>query len=212
MKRSKSKVVFNEKDHTYELNGTKALFSVTEVLQKAGLINYSFLSQWQREQAMSLGKAIHTATRYEDEKDLDEDSVIEAVHPYLASWRKFKKETGWENYDIEKPLFSPKLKIAGTPDRIGTMNLTTSVVPEKYLLRTTVLDIKKGKPQAAGEQTAGYQIMYDEINKTPLPIKLRMAVVLNKKGDYSLEFYEDDFDLVVFRSAYFCALRKEGLR
>lgn len=197
MNKKRFEVTFREDDHSYWVDGERVIFSVTEILEKAGLIDYGFLPN--REYHLGLGKAIHAATQYDDMGVLDENSVHELVRGYLAGWRLFKTERKPNFFDIEEPLYSPKLKVAGTPDRICAVDG-----------KLAVLDIKKGKPQAGAEQTAFYQMIYNE--GAISPIRRRMSVILGKAGEYKIEEYTDDFDLVVAKSAYNVVLRKEKIR
>jgi hypothetical protein len=104
---------FEAEGHRYE-NG---LESVTGILKSEGFIDTRFYDEWSRDR----GSGVHLATAYDDQGELDEETVDPEIDPYLEGWRKFKAESGFIPQQIETPMMSTVYRYAGTPDRIGEL-------------------------------------------------------------------------------------------
>jgi hypothetical protein len=121
---------------------------VTAILKDAGLINV----EWFTEEMRDRGSAVHLATQYLDEGDLDEDSVLDdGVAAKVEQYKRFKKESGVMIYGIEEEVFHKTLKYQGRVDRRVLIND-----------RMGVLDIK-GVAEAEwhGAQLAAYAKCYN---------------------------------------------------
>ena len=103
-------VNFNPETHEYD--GGR-LVSVTQALAVAGLVD----STWFTDEARDRGSAVHLATRYYDEGDLDLASVAPEIAGYLESYIKWKTAARVEMDWIERPMKAGAL-YAGMPDRI----------------------------------------------------------------------------------------------
>lgn len=140
---------FDDATHVYTLDGRR-LESVTEILEGAGLVDYGFLPPKVRTMALERGSAVHLATAFDDEGDLDEDSLDPAILPYLAGWRKFRSDEGAVFEQIEHRSYHPQFLYAGTKDR--------RVRLPKRSNSPFDLDIKCGKAQPwVWIQIAAYQ-------------------------------------------------------
>lgn len=177
-------LTFDDATHTYRV-GQMVLPSVTQVLAEAGLwtpVAAAFGADM--EYARQLGTAVHEATQMDDEGDLDEETVAADVLPYLDAWRKFRTDMQPEVLAVEKRVWHPQYRYAGTIDRILKVN--------DY---PTVVDIKTGAPHpATAVQTAAYR----ECLATP---HRRASVHLTKEGTYKIEFYPSRTDFGVFLAA-----------
>jgi len=91
--------------------------SVTTILKAEGFINTAYYDDWSRDR----GSMIHLATAYDDQGELDEETLDPVIIPYLEAWRRFRKESGFIPEQIEPPMMSTAYKYAGTPDRIGDL-------------------------------------------------------------------------------------------
>ena len=111
---------FDEATHTYTLDG-EVLPSVTQVLEGVGIIDYSHIPSATREMALERGSLVHRVTHWDDEGDLDDGSVDEAVAPFLQSWRQFRADMGFVPAVIERRGHHEVYRYAGTLDRIGTV-------------------------------------------------------------------------------------------
>lgn len=158
--------------------------NVTTVL--APLMDWSKVSPEVLEDAQRLGTAVHKATELDDHKDLDEETVDEAVLPYLLAWRSFRGDSGFMPVAIEERIFCKRHFYAGTLDRIGWLNG-----------KRVLIDIKTGiLTAAAGPQLAAYQEAKN--HRTKDKVEKRYAVQLKGDGTYSLKEYTDPTDLTVF--------------
>lgn len=174
---------FEKESHKYFF-GDQELPSVTRVLIGAGLID----TQWYTEVGRARGSAIHIACQFDDEGDLDEETLDPAVAPYLEAWRAFRKDTGFEPTETEQPSFDAIRGYAGTPDRIGRRGNKKSVV-----------DIKSGGKHPA------YQIQlaaYANLQLEPMSYE-RLQVRLQGDGKYFCDMFpKSEFmaDLNIFLS------------
>lgn len=139
-------------EHRYTFHGAPVP-GVTELLRR-----YYLSADWLQVPAQTLllkrelGTAVHRATHYEDEGTLDVNTVDPALEPYLAAWRAFKADSGFEALLLETPLVHPLYRYAGTPDRFGWIRWGRQVE------RLAIVDLKTGDPEDAGAayQTAAY--------------------------------------------------------
>jgi len=135
---------FDAATHAYTLDGVR-IPSVTQLLEAAGLVEL-FGDAEQLAYARDRGTAVHVATELDDLGTLDESTVADEVWPYLRAWRKFRAEARFEPDRVEMQLAHPRLRYAGTIDRIGSMRR-----------KRGLLDIKSGVPRpVTGVQLAGY--------------------------------------------------------
>lgn len=109
-------VEFESEDHVYYFADSLArLHSVTQILQAEGFIDDAWFNDYVRDR----GSNIHLACHLDDIDDLDEDTVGEVERPYLESYRKFKRESGFVVEESEVPKANLKYGFAGTPDKVG---------------------------------------------------------------------------------------------
>ena len=169
-------LTFDAEKHRYYLDGVRVP-GVTSVLRGAGFID----DEWFTEEGRERGNAVHAATHFDDEGDLDETSVAPLVFPYLRAWRKFRRETGFMPLVLPDGGLACELAVASriygfatTVDRVGFF-----VVPRILV----VLEIKSGSLGAAALQTAGQALALQE---NGVYIGSRFAVRLKPDGDYNL--------------------------
>lgn len=122
---------FDAATHTYSVDGL-VVPSVTQVLEACGVVDYSYLPPATRAMALGRGSAVHSATQYDDEGDLDEALLDDELRPYLEAWRRFRRDTGFTPDLIEHRGFHPQYRYAGTLDRRGGFpNGTRAIVDLK---------------------------------------------------------------------------------
>lgn len=87
-------VQFDPLIHAYYLNGER-LPSVTQVLNRAGLIDFSQIPSSILNAARDRGSAVHAALHFYNEGDLDAAFSHEFPEyaPYLAAWMRFLEES-----------------------------------------------------------------------------------------------------------------------
>ena len=165
-------VHLDEAAHLYTAAGVERP-SVTQILKDAGLID----TTGHTEEARERGKAVHLATQFLDEDDLDWNTVVPNYRGYVQAWERFKTESRFQigrdasgKLLIEYRLFHSVSGYCGTLDRLGTIGTA------EYLI-----DIKTGD----AEEWHGYQIAaYSQCLPNPHSRK-RMTVHLRASGSYS---------------------------
>ena len=108
-------LTFDPAAHEYRLDG-KRLLSVTQVLERAGIIDYSRIPPATREMALARGRAVHEAIALDIEGDLDESSV-EPIMGYVEAARAARAQLGIARPDrVECIGYHPRYLYAGTVD------------------------------------------------------------------------------------------------
>lgn len=185
----------------------RRVFSVSDILVGTGMVN----TEWMTEQGKWRGSAVHQATWFDDEGDLDEaqriidiegTDITDTVLGHCNGWRKFRRETGFKPHTIEQPIFHPIYDYAGTPDRVGTLGNGMPCIP----------DLKTGAHiNATRYQLVGYAACYQKPR-----LFTRMEVRTKANGTYTLKIYppsdyQRDFDRWLHLVATFHIKREEGL-
>lgn len=198
-------VAFDPVFHLYTVNGEQVL-SVTQVLRDSGLVELgqggTGISSGVLAHKRELGRAVHAATHYFDEGDLDFATVGAEAMPYVEAYIRMRHETGFLPLLIEHRVYHPTFGYCGTVDRIGTI--------DRYPFGV-LLDLKTGDPEhvCTNLQLAGYLDAYraapDGRVRTPggaIPPQFeRWAVQLRADATYRLTRYTDHRDVLVFRAA-----------
>jgi hypothetical protein len=180
---------FDEESHTYTVDGVK-FPSVTTILKAEGLID----SRWFNPRATERGKRVHQALEAIDHgipQSLYQGSQIEG---YLDAWENFKASREPEFTGIEKRVAHKGYQVAGTIDRLGTIEG-----------REVIIDIKTGEPQPwHAIQLAAYLILIDKAPRfigDALPA-LRYGVYIKPDGSYKFKAYDDQEDFNLARALF----------
>lgn len=179
---------FDPASHTYTVGGVR-IPSVTGILKP--LYDFSMVDPAYLAYKAAIGQAVHTATEYYDQDDLDLDSLDEKISGYVYGWIKFRKETGFTPRLVEARYLHPLHLYAGTLDREGD-----------YQGQSTILDVKTTSTMSAavGIQLAAYLESYVANNPgLPRPTR-RTAVQLFQDGTYKAHDFADPGDFAVFLS------------
>lgn len=135
---------FDPAAHRYTLNG-RVLPSVTQIL--SGLDDFSKVPARALERARDRGTRVHSACNLDVLGTLDENTVDDEVAPYLAQFRRFLRESGFQPTLTECRVYDDVLWYAGTLDLFGDLPGCIDVQ----------IDIKSGAiPRSVGPQTAAY--------------------------------------------------------
>lgn len=195
-------VKFEENGHKYFVDGVRVP-NVTSILKVGGFTDFFHVDPDVLKRSMDFGTAVHKATYFYDlffGKGLDMAAFDPEIMPYLNAWIKFRKDSGisFDRSEIEVPLYSESLRIAGTPDRYKKAS-------------GDIWDIKSGGIySASGLQLAGYSMLIE--HNFGIKIKHRYIVQL-KAEKYKIEECKEVTDRIVFCGAvsgYFWKL-KNGL-
>ena len=89
---------------------------VTAVLRDVGLID----TTWIPDSARDRGTAVHLATQYLDEGDLDDSSIADEIRPAVAAYQQFLAEVRPEIFAIEETVQG--MGYVGTLDRRLVIN------------------------------------------------------------------------------------------
>jgi hypothetical protein len=191
-------LIFDEAAHLYTLDG-KPVPGVTRVLESTGMIDYRFLGE-RRFFYLERGRKVHQATHADDEGRLDESQESEEILGYVAGWRSFRRDYGFQPNRIEQRVCHRRLGYAGTLDRTGYVRHGHELI----------LDIKSGiAPPAVRYQLAAYAACLEHPR-----CRRRQCVEVHADGTYRVigfetGTYERDFD--TFRLALDLYHRMEGL-
>lgn len=179
-------------NHIYRLDNV-IIPSVTQIIQSAGLTDFSQVPASVLEASRLFGKAAHKACELWDNGELDEEALDPALKPYLDGWKLFRQEYGFVLEKIEWQAYSPVYRFAGTIDRIGKWRIDDTLI---------IADIKTGVDSpATAIQLAGYELLLRENLKPKGKIK-KLPVLLNGEGTYKIKEYSNKKDKDVF----ICAL------
>lgn len=198
-------IEIDQENHRYFVDGEEKI-SVTQVLSTLGMID----DRWYTEYGRWRGSAVHLASRFFDEKDVDRRTLDQAIKPFLADWVKFREMTKFVPSEIETQLYDPEFDFCGTPDRIGYFCLdTTPDIPNM------IVDLKAYQggqiPWWVRYQLAGYGRLKDKKRAFH-----RFAVVLTGDGPkvehFSLSDYVEDVNefLACVRAAKLKRRNQEG--
>jgi hypothetical protein len=180
-------LTFDEATHTYRYNGEK-VDSVTQIIEAAGLTDFSMVDRETLRLAQERGTRVHAACALDDMGALDDESVDPSELGYLAAWRIFRSTVVARIEAVEQAVYHPTLRYAGRLDVL----LTT------FAGQQWIVDRKTGDPHpATGVQLAGYLLALG-----PKELRRgRYAVHLREDGTYRLEAYRDAADFSAFTAA-----------
>jgi hypothetical protein len=117
--------------HQYRWDG-KPVDGLTSTIAEAGLIRNS--DPWYADR----GSKVHLATQYFDEGTLDEETVDPQIKGYLESWKRFRKDQGYDpiHIYIEFKTYHPILQVATMIDRLpGPCDLKSGSVEPWHILQ-----------------------------------------------------------------------------
>lgn len=172
-------MTFDQEKHEYRKDGL-VVPNVTLILALSGLVD----ATWYTEEGRRRGQAVHVATQFIDEGDIDWSSIHPTVAPFVEAYQRFKAESGFKPRQVEQRVFNEVYLYAGTVDREGDLHGADVIV-----------DIKTGDPAPwSALQTAAYAACYDTPHQ-------RFALWLRNDGTYRLEQHSDRNDIRVFLAA-----------
>lgn len=193
-------LAFDPETHRFTLDG-QPIPSVTRVLALLYRFDqpYEVMKISQAiEAARQRGRVVHQETEEYDRiwKPLEAAEGgawrPESAFPeYLAAWRRFLSDTGFELHAIEEAVFSARHRYAGIVDRLGLLNGERAVLD----IKTTAAI----NPET-GIQLAAYQAATNEGRRKAEHYDKRFVCQLRPNGTYRLEEFKDRADFTVFLS------------
>jgi hypothetical protein len=193
---------FDPGPHVYTLDGVPVP-SVTQVLTRAGLIDFSKVPPHILDAARRRGTVVHQAIHYFNEHDLDVDQFVTAFPDYagyLRAWIAFTEQRHFEAPRglCECRVASRRHQVAGTADCFGFLDGVA-----------VLLDFATGRPSDVAKdlQTAAYFALATEwaaeedgdqnllafLTRARGVLK-RYAVALRADGSFELEPYTAQAD------------------
>lgn len=184
-------IQFDAATHRYTVGGLR-LPSVTEVLDP--LLELDGIPRAVLKAAGEFGTHVHMACDLYDRGVLDEPALDPHLAPYLAAWKIFLRETGAEVIATEARVAHPKLRYAGTLDKIVRWT-------RRGRHELVQIDIKSGEvPRTVGPQTAAYNEAAIQTGVITGPIP-RFALQLRGDATYRLLAQKSPTDWSIFLSA-----------
>lgn len=157
--------------------------SVTEVLELAGLVDFSRVDADVLERARARGSAFHEWADSIDFGLLEGEPAPPYIAPYVAAYERFKSETGFKVEAAEQVVRNPLHRYVGTLDRRGTFLRSVGLSgPAVVELKTTAVLYPWTRLQLCGYADCEPQRPH------------RVAVQLRPDGTYRLEHYKDRGD------------------
>jgi hypothetical protein len=181
---------FNPSKHEFSRDGV-VIPSVTQVLARAGICDFSFVEEETRIHAMKRGTSVHWLLQLEDEGALNYRTVPRSLRGYRKAYRDWKRHSSFCPLWVECKFVS-QYGYAGIIDRAGSFPATTM-----YLSGTNcVLDFKTGEiPDWVRLQLAAYALAIEPIIAVARNIR-RIALTLSASGAYKIK----EFPLCTFDS------------
>jgi len=192
---------FNPKLHEYSLKMGDGQYEVipgvSEILQKAGITDFSMIDPWILKKAQDRGTEIHKITEEHDRGNVSipDDYDHHRYYPYLQAWVDFLDDYQVEIKEIEIKTYSRNFLYAGTIDRVLVIE------DQKGDKETCIVDIKcGGKWPSYPLQLAAYAYAYKEETKADEMLS-RMCVYLKKDETYEVDIPCDTGDTEIFLTA-----------
>jgi hypothetical protein len=199
---------FEKEGHIYRDMLGQQILSVTQVLDSAGIVNYSGAPEEALAFKSEIGDAVHKATEIIDTPDkgeLDWDEVDPRCMGYVLSYERFKDETGFvaSHVEFSGAVRLPQGNFAFTVDRLGTFQ----GLPVVFEIKCTLKQENSWRCQLAG-----YVDCIKALGFKPegAPTWKRIAVQLKPDGTYRLYPYDDRTDFEVWRWAAALATWKKN--
>jgi hypothetical protein len=180
-----TEVTFDSALHEYRDAKGSIVPSVTQILARDGICDFSFVEEEVRNRAMERGTSVHWLLQLEDEGALNYRQVPPGLRSYRKAYLDWKKAAGFIPQLIEYKFIS-HYGYAGTVDRFGCLaNGTWAVV-----------DFKTGEiPDWVRYQLSAYAMRMHVVPAVARTIR-RIALALRKDGTYSVrEFPRETWDL-----------------
>jgi hypothetical protein len=206
--RSEDGLEFSSEGHVYKLEG-KRVISLTQILDAAGLVDYSAVNPDVLAKKAAFGTKVHEYTKWNDMGDLDMDDLV----PYPDYWRRVE---GWRQF-VEDFHFQPDMNWCEIPCAVKCNGMLWAMTIDRFGIMGTKEDIVAGKGVPAVVeiktccdreyshqiQTAGQAIPFRGDGSVPLK---RGAVYLLDKPNaanrlYFYQAHEDRTDEKVFLAA-----------
>lgn len=178
--------VFEEDKHEYRTASGLVRPSITQMMSKVGIYDFSMVNPDVLENARRRGSNVHKwCEEYDIHGFVDETWIADDEMGYFEAWLKFRRETGLVITRVENRMLRPiaGVLVGGTPDVEGFIGRNSFVIERKAC---------RVKHPGWAIQTALQEML---ITGKPRVGHLgRMSVQLKPNGTYSAFPYEDPTD------------------
>ena len=190
-------LTFEEQGHVYRLKGER-LISLTQILDAAGLVDYSHVDPTVLKNKAEFGTKVHEYTKWMDQGELDPPDIEQLkAHPKYGP-----RITGWLQF-VEDFHFTPDLNWCEVPCAVKVNGMTYAMTVDRFGVFGNPQEIESGKSSFAVVeiktcavkqpshriQTAGQAIPFKGDGSVPVK---RCAVYLLDKANGSGKFYAVD--------------------
>lgn len=180
---------FDKEKHEAYLDGV-CIPTVTQVLKQSGISNFDNVPKELLERNARFGEAVHTAIQYKCKGTLDEESVDEAIKPYIQAWDNFVEDFGYISKSQEVRGAQTIYRYSYGIDQFGEFT------KGKYL-GDAIGDIKTGAPKPADaiQLNGGYKLSVGKEYKNTFLIYLnpdfkprgyKITFAINNKKDQGI--------------------------
>lgn len=175
-------ILFDPQKHEYRTAAGVYVPSVTQILARCGLCDYSFVEEEKRTRSLNRGKDVHWMLQLQDEGVLKYRTVPMRLRPYRAAYLAWLAASGFEPVWIEKQFIS-RFGFAGTLDRWGHLPPTEQFPAGSQ----AVVDIKTGDVQEwVKYQLAAYVTRVTDYRPFAAMVR-RIALALRPDGTYQVK-------------------------
>ena len=188
LKEDRVQARFEPKEHRYFGPNGEVYTSVTQAMRIYTEKAYEGIPKETLKRKAELGTAVHLATEYYDEDDLDIGACNPKLIPYIDAYARFKEEIKPEIIFKELRLIHPRRFYAGAIDRVVFLDDSFWIID----LKTTRLLY-----EFVGIQLAAYAELLNANLECPIPFK-RAALQLKDDGTYVFSKHEADDDWYAF--------------
>jgi len=181
-------ILFDPKLHEYRNAQGSIVPSVTQILARAGICDFSFGEEEIRVASMERGTSVHWLLQLEDEDALNYRQVPLRLRPYRKAYLDWKKASRFVPQLIEYQFIS-HYGYAGTLDRFGYFDVPA-------MGHAAVVDLKTGEIQDwVRYQLSAYAMRMHHIPAVARTIR-RIALALRADGTYRVkEFPRESWDV-----------------
>lgn len=195
MQTNKMKHAYRFDEHTHEYWDNKIkLLSVNQILDKCG---YEFKGKPGHN--TERGRYAHQTIELWERGILKEDTLDPVLKQYLELYKSKKNELKFEVLENELKMYSKQYPIAGATDLVLLLGGIK-----------TICDIKTGIPNPKRDrlQTAGYMMLYNELNKKEPALQRLMLYINIDSNSVKQEVLTDNTDVEIFRACVKLAFYK----
>jgi len=201
-------LTFEAENHIYRLKGER-LISLTQILDAAGLVDYSHVDPTVLKYKAEFGTKVHEYCLWLDQNEID----MEELKPWPKFWNRVE---GWRQFR-EDFHFAPDMNWCEVPVGMKVNGMLYAMTVDRFGVLGDVAEIQSGKSSFAvieiktcaekepshRIQTAGQAIPFKGDGSVPVK---RMAVYLLDKPNaagkfYSVEEHADRNDEKIFLAA-----------